>query len=213
MRRICIAIALLAACTKVPGTEDDRDRQGVRAPDPETPPAPRVTVTLTSVTFGDDCGGTPPTGAPANAPAQAARTVPSYAPTRVDQEPRDVAPGYAHRCMQTSMQLSIAAKDGSIVAIKRVEVFDEKGVSLGVLASSKPTHWSVANGAYEPWDEKVVASQTELVSYVLSQPGFVNPYEGHDRMYTVKVIASVGGADQGLQTTVMVAARPPPMPT
>jgi hypothetical protein len=211
--RMLVAVALLAACTKAPPADSsNRDRDpGVIAPQP----VPQKTmVTLMSVTFGDDCGGSAPTAAPANAPVQAPKPVP---PTAVrppsTREPAQDVSQYRDGCAQTSMQLSIASPSDATVAIKSVEVFDDKGASLGVLAASKPTRWSDANAAYATWDEKVAADKTALVSYVLSQPGFVNPYQGHDRMYTVKVIASVGGADQGLQTTVMVAARPPPVPT
>jgi hypothetical protein len=48
---------------------------------------------------------------------------------------------------------------------------------------------------------------------VLSQPAFVARDDSHDRTYTVKVVASVGGAEQPLQTTVMIVAQPPPVPT
>ena len=110
------------------------------------------------------------------------------------------------------MQLSIAAGADTSVNIKSVEVLDEKGTSLGTLTASKPTKWAAGSSAYEAWDEKVPAGQTALVSYVLSQAS-VSHYDSHDRTYTVKVLASVGGVDQPLQTTVMIVARPAPMPT
>lgn len=207
IKRAMLMLALASGCAKVPGTEsvnDDRGRQGVIAPAPAPAPAPNTaTVTLVSVTFADDCGGAPPAQAPANkkrfaTPPSAAR--PADAPT-------------SYRCEQTSMQLSIAAKRDAAVSIKTVEVFDEKGASLGVLSTSKPTRWSDASSTYAAWDEKVGADQTALVSYVLSQPGFLDRYDSHDRMYTVKVTASVGGIAKALQTTVMVVAQPAPMPT
>jgi len=111
------------------------------------------------------------------------------------------------------MQLSIAAGDAATVQIKSVEVLDEKGASLGTLSATKPTRWSATASAYEAWDENVGASQTALVSYVLSQPGFIDRYDSHDRMYTVKVTASIGGVEQALTSTVMVVAQPAPMPT
>lgn len=207
--RSSMIVLALAGCTKVPGTEsvDDRGRgrQGVIAPQPKN-----ATVTLMSVTFGDDCGGAPPANAPAR-PAKAAPAEPSAYPAQDSARPDDEP--YRYRCEQTSMQLSIAARGDANVTIKSVEVFDEKGASLGTLTTSKPTRWSDKSSAYEAWDEKVGAGQTASVSYVLSQPSFVNRWDSHDRMYTVKVTASVGGIDQSLQSTVMVVAQPAPMPT
>lgn len=204
--RTSMIVLALAGCTKVPGTEsvDDRGRQGVVAPQPKSPTA---TVTLMSVTFGDDCGGTPP----ADAPARPAKAAPPSAVAQEIARPSDAPARY--RCEQTSMQLSIAARNDASVKIKSVEVFDEKGTSLGALTTSKPTRWSDKSSMYEAWDEKVTAGQTASVSYVLSQPNFVNRWDSHDRMYTVKVTASVGGIEQALQSTVMVVAQPAPMPT
>jgi hypothetical protein len=212
--RMMMIVLALAGCTKVPGTgsaDDNRGRQGVVAPDPA--PAPAAKVTLMSVTFGDDCGGTPPANAPAGmAPNNRA---PSEAPAQDSARPSDEAPGaaYRYRCEQTSMQLSIAANRDANVEIKSVEVLDESGKSLGTLVASKPTRWSDASAAYQAWDQKVATKQTALVSYVLSQPSFVNRYDSHDRMFTVKVTASVGGVAQSLQTTVMVVAQHAPVPT
>jgi hypothetical protein len=214
MLRTTMIVLALAGCTKVPGTEsvDDRRGPGVIAP----APAPATAkVTLVSVTFGDDCGGVPPADAPAAA-APANRHAPSeVAPGSMDID-RPSDSGYAptrYRCEQTSMQLSIAANKDAAVKIKTVEVFDEKGASLGTLVTSKPTRWSDASSTYEAWNESVAAGKTALVSYVLSQPSFVNRWDSHDRMFTVKVTASVGGVTQALQTTVMVVAQPAPMPT
>jgi hypothetical protein len=208
--RVVLALALAGGCTKVPTNEpptnDRGDRPGVIAPAPAKATA---TVTLVSVSFANDCGGTPPSGPPAP-PAPNRRAPSAQAPQ--DSARPDVAKE-RYRCEQTSMQLSIAANKDATVKIKTVEVLDDKGASLGMLSTTKPTRWAASSSAYEAWDEKVAAGQTALVSYVLSQPGFVNRYDSHDRMYTVKVTASVGGIDQALQTTVMVVAQPAPVPT
>jgi hypothetical protein len=138
------------------------------------------------------------------------RTPPSSEAAVPAKESADVA---RRRCEQTSMQLAIAGNAETDVHIKSVEVFDEGGKSLGVLTASKPTRWVDASSTYEVWDEKIAAGQTARASYVLSQPGFVERYDSHDRTYTVKVVASVGGVDQPLQTTVMVVGQPAPVPT
>jgi len=196
---LVVAVALAAGCDA-----------GARAPT-------AATVTLTSVAFADDCGGTPPSQAPIvpATPAAAAKrdaaAKPDPAATAEEREARSVHA--ARRCEQTSMQLSIAARTATVVRVKSVEVFDERGRSLGVLSSRAPTRWSDAHASYRPWDETVGAGQTALVSYVLQQPSFVSHYDERDRTYTVKVLASVGGVDQPLQTTVMVVARPAPVST
>lgn len=168
-----------------------------------------ATVTLTSVAFADDCGGTAPIGAPtpAAAPMKSASRVAPSAP--MQEAVADSA--VRRRCDQTSMQLAIAGQAGTDLHIKSVEVFDG-GRSLGKLSASKPTRWNEAKAVYETWDEKVAAGQM-AVSYVLSQPTFIDRYDSRDRTYTVKVIAAVGGIDQPLKATVMVVGLPAPVPT
>ena len=111
------------------------------------------------------------------------------------------------------MQLEIDAASAADVVIRSVEVFDEKGTMLGSLASSKPRQWSATAGAYEDWNEKLAAGQLAQVTYVLEQATFVSNFGYQARTFTVKVLASVGGVEQPLQTTVMIVAHPPAMPT
>lgn len=196
----------LGACDKGATNETLKNR-------PDLP----ATVTLTAVRFADDCGGTAPTQAPAAPPASRSAVASPARPAA--EAPADMAAGSSaaieieRRCEQTSMQLSITAHKQTQVQIKAVEVFDEKGTSLGVLASRAPTRWSDGQSAYVPWDGTIAAGETASVSYVLVQPSFVSPYEERDRTYTVKVIASVGGVDQPLQTSVMIVGRPAAVPT
>lgn len=217
MVRAALLVIAFASCTKVPGsdrqadpTNEPRDRDpGVRAPAPTPTPAPKATVTLTSVRFADDCGGTAPSSRPPAPPAPAKRAPPASVPA---QSTADV-PSAVYHCEQTSMQLSITATAATTVTIAKVEVFDQSGAALGALTASQPRRWSETAAAYETWTEQVAAGETVLASYVLSQPAFVQRYDARDRMYTVKVTASVGGVAQALQTTVMVVGRPAPMPT
>lgn len=203
--KLVLALALAAGCDKGIKNDTPRNGPGIGTPVPEA----AATVTLTSVRFADDCGGTPPSQAPI---APASPAVPAASKSRVAPAAEEESP-QARRCEQTSIQLSVAAKRATDVRVKSVEVFDEHGKSLGVLATSIPTRWSAADGAYTPWDQTVAAGQTAQVSYVLQQPSFVNRYDDRDRTYTVKVLASVGGVDQPLQTAVMVVAQPPAIPT
>lgn len=209
IKHVLLALALAAACDKGATNETLRNNPGM---------ATSATVTLTSVAFADDCGGTPPAQAPA-IPASPPPAQPSAsAPMRVAPPAESVADDSGavaarRRCEQTSMQLAIVATRDTDVTVKSVDVFDEKGAKLGTLASSSPTRWSAEHSAYQPWDGKVAAGQTANVSYVLQQPSFIDRYTERNRTYTVKVVASVGGVDQPLQTTVMVVALPPPVPT
>ncbi|MBA3463727.1 MAG: hypothetical protein H0T46_27470 [Deltaproteobacteria bacterium] len=206
---LALALALAGACTKATSTKEPPSN------DPGVGPRPvaAAKISLTSVAFADDCGGQPPANAPAKTAAAAESSEPAPKPARAAPAAAIAAKEASRRCEQTSMQLSIAAASDVDVRVTSVEVLDESGKSLGTLVSSKPTRWSDAQAAYQPWDGKVVSGQTALVSYVLSQPSFVSSYDERDRTYTVKVVTSVGGVEQPLQTTVMVVARPAPVPT
>jgi hypothetical protein len=202
------ALALAVGCTKASTPADERDR-GVA-------PRAKATVTLTSVAFADDCGGTPPVQAPVRtATTTAVGGVPASPAVAVPADEGVPTPGAVaarRRCEQTSMQLAVVGDAPAELHIKSVEVFDERGKAVGKLTASKPTRWDDGHAAYEPWDEHLVGGNM-AVSYVLSQPAFVDIYDARDRTYTVKVVAAVGGTEQALQTTVMVVGRPPAVPT
>ena len=94
MRTNHLLLALvLAACTKASSTNETSNRDRGAAP------RAKATVTLTSVAFADDCGGTPPHTAPI-APAQLAAPAepPDNAPAAA-AVPLDVAA--RRRCEQT----------------------------------------------------------------------------------------------------------------
>ncbi len=170
-----------------------------------------ATVSLTSVAFADDCGGAPPHDAPVTASA-AKRAPPSAAAPSMPSEEAVSDVAVRRRCEQTAMQLAIIGEAGSELHIKSVDVFDADGRSLGTLSASKPMRWNDAKAAYEAWDGKVLAGSMS-VSYVLSQPTFIDRFDARDRTYTVKVLAALGAIDQPLKTTVMVVGRPAPVPT
>lgn len=209
IKYLALALALAGACTKATSTKEPPSNEPGVGPRPVA----AAKIALTSVAFADDCGGQPPANGPVKTAAPAEISEPSSVPARAAPAQPLAGKERSRRCEQTSMQLSIAAGSDVDVRVKSVEVLDESGTSLGTLVSSKPTRWSDAQAAYQPWDGKVVAGETALVSYVLSQPSFVSSYDERDRTYTVKVVASVGGVEQPLQTTVMVVARPAPVPT
>lgn len=214
---LMLALALAGGCTKATSASDNPrndDRIGDRTGVAPRPPQPAATVTLTSVLFADDCGASAPMTPPPAPPPTPLRKEASPAAMAPRDRAGDVDEGLAaRRCEQTSMQLAITASRDTEVRIVSIEVFDEAGASLGALTPSHPTRWADDASAYQPWDQRVRRDETARVSYVLSQPSFIDPWTERDRTYTVKVRANVGGVEQPLQTTVMVVARPAPMPT
>lgn len=217
-----IALALALGCTKTPPNEaptrpGPTTKTGLALESP--PSGANATVTLTSVTFGDNCDGdTTPLGPPVPLPPSphAAQAGPAAVPPTSMRAPMpsDRA-SVENRCDPSSMQLVVVAKAATDVQIKSVEVIDDTNKSLGQLTSSRPVQWNATASKYAAWDGKVAAGQTAQVSYLLSQPKLDSTwqYMSHDHTYTVKVVASVGGVDQPVQTTVMIVAMPAPVPT
>ncbi|MCX5743326.1 MAG: hypothetical protein NT062_12610, partial [Proteobacteria bacterium] len=180
---------------------------------------PAVSVELTSFVLADDCGGTPPARAPSTPAAPPAITAPAAATEVTPHQARADVLGVVvarRRCEQTSMQLVITSAADTTLHVKSVEVFDDAGTSIGVLAASRPTRWTTASSTYEAWDERVSAGTPVAASYVLAQPSWAAVDDAHDHTYTVKAIVTVGGVDQPVQRTITVTAPahlPAPVPT
>ena len=184
-------------------------------------PAPKVTVVMTAATLADDCGGTAPAGAPTFAapppPVTASKTASEQNPALdpgprakadADYEPTAKAKRERRRCEQTSMQLSATAAAGAkttTLRVKKVELFDDSGTSLGVLTATTPRVWSVDKGAYQAWNGSIAAGQTLNISYVLSQPA-LSPVGRHDLTYTVRATVTVGGDAQTVSKDVQIVA-------
>lgn len=224
MRGALLGMLVLAACTRagtgnesqpgVPTTSVPPPAPGVVAPPapPVTAPsvATAVTLELTAVTLADDCGGAPPWGAPP-APSQPASKSARKADSAREgaSVPKGRMAKAKRRCEQTSMQLAItAAATGTptTVDVKSVELFDDTGASVGVLAASSPTRWSEASSTYEAWDGKIAAGQQLSASYVLSQPAWDNVASRWNRTYTLKAVMTVGTGQQAVQRNVMISA-------
>ncbi len=202
MKHWLVSLVFVAACTKVGTGQESPPAEPTTGVSPIAPPAktvpqsPKATVELTAVTLADDCGGAPPSLPPMKTATK----------ERAAKGDDDGSKAKAkRRCEQTSMQLSINATDASRIQVKSVELFDEKGASLGVLAVSKPTRWSDANASYEAWDEKFDAGSTS-VSYVLQQPNWDAVADRWNKTYTLKAIVSIGGADQSTSFEVTISA-------
>ncbi len=225
MRALAVVIAL-GACTKAGGggeTSTPPPTTGIApvtttTPPPAPPPATvgKVTVVMTAATLADDCGGSAPWGPPAAgvpAPKQEKAAVTRTKTDRdyaadIDESKSKSKSMARRRCEQTSMQLSVTtAANGSpsTVQIKKVELFDASGKSLGMLTPSKPTRWT-DKSMYEPWDEQVAPDQTLAVSYVLSQPAWDGIPDRFNKTYTVKATVTVAGGDQTVSKDVEVRA-------
>jgi hypothetical protein len=216
MRHVLLSLMVLVGCTKAgsetpPGEPTPMTpvvkETGVAPMPPPTPQPPKTVaatrVELTAVTLADDCGGTPPWTAP-----PAAKPAAKAAPTSTQPEgprSRERADQARMRCEQTSMQLAIIATGAATIQIKSVELLDESGASIGMLTATKPTMWSAANSAYEPWDEKVTTG-TVNVSYVLGQPAWGNVKDRWNKTFTLKTVVSVGGVDQTATKDVTLSA-------
>ncbi len=206
-------VIALGACTKAgPGNgESPQPPTTGIAPTtttpPTTPPATvgKVTVVMTAATLADDCGGSAPWGPP----TAKATTKADAEFADMEAEPKGKAKSMARRrCEQTSMQLSVTAGAGGSPAklqVKKVELFDQSGKSLGQLAASKPTRWTDKD-MYEAWDEQVAPDQKLSVSYVLTQPNWDAVPDRMNKTYTVKATVSVGGGDQTVSKDVEVRA-------
>ena len=191
------------------------------------PPKGDVTVELSGVTLGDDCGAswTPPP--PVNRPASPAKAAaasesmqdPAAAPARrpPGTAPAQYAPSY---CQQTSIQLALHATGTSAptpIKIKKVELLDANGKFVVELTASGPTRWSDA-GSYQTWDQTVAPNEEAAVSYVLSSPAWHSmeggQYAQTGKTFQVRVTVLVGAKDRVVEKkAIQPAMMPPPVPT
>jgi len=174
------------------------------APTPPPPPPPavaKVSVQMTAATLADDCGGSAPRASAARASASDEEDAPKA------KAKSAIAKG-DRACDQTSMQLSIkASADGSAtrITVKKVELFDDKGVKIGTLTARSPTIWT-KDGTYKAWDQAIAPGQVLSVSYALSQPAWGAITDRRNRTYVLKAVVTVGAGDQVVKRDVHIAA-------
>jgi len=160
---------------------------------------------MTAATLADDCGGNRPPAPPKQHAKAEAKSKAKANPDLKGDSARGVA---ARACEQSSMQLAIDAPAGAMpgeLHVKRVELFDETGASLGELTASAPTRWLDLE-SYVPWDQRIEPGHELAVSYALSQPSWRGVKDRWNKTYVVKAVISVGGADQTVQQSVEVSA-------
>jgi hypothetical protein len=229
---LSLLLAVCTSCTKATSAGDEGAGAKPR------PQPGDLTVELSGVTLGDDCGAswTPP---PPAAPRTAAATeppseAPSAAPMR-RAAPSTVAPSEApagacpvgddcgrhyRACQQTSIQLALhatATTGATPIKIKKVELLDAKGKSLGELTAKTPTRWSDA-GSYQAWDQMIAPGEHAAVSYVLSTPSWHamegGQYAQTGKTFQVRVTVLVGAKDRVVEKkAIQPAIMPPPAPT
>jgi len=104
---------------------------------------------------------------------------------------------------------------GSSVKIKRVELLDTKGAVVQVLTASAPMQWSVTQGAYIAWNEKVGGKDAVRATYNLSSPDWNKLTKGRmnapGHTFQLRVIVTVGGAERSVEKSAIVPARVAPM--
>ncbi|HEU0035039.1 MAG TPA: hypothetical protein VFQ53_30645 [Kofleriaceae bacterium] len=162
-----------------------------------------ITVELAAVTLGDDCA--PPK------PATPAAVAPS----------RCAGPNCGRRCDQTSMQLAIRAQPGvkhTTLAIKKVELLDDKGKLLQELAAREGTVWNDAKGAYVAWDQTIDASANLKTMYALAAPNWDKLTNGrwhaHEKTFQLRVTVVIGSGTRTVEKQAITPTRlPPAVPT
>ncbi len=193
-----------------------------KEPDPKPQPREAV-VELASVTLADDCGDVgrppPPPATPAIQPQAPAMPAASEPAARCAGP--DCANHLRRACDQTSMQLALAAAVATtptVVAVKKVELLDERGASLGELTARGATAWSDAAGAYQPWDQTLPAGGKLSVSYALSAPDWSKipggRWEAHAKKFQLRVTLTLGTADRTVEKKAISPAMiEPAVPT
>lgn len=184
---------------------------------PQPKPAPgAISVDVASVSLADNCPDPVVAAAP---PANPVPSAPSPGSMHSSQEGEAIPgskPSFESRsrqevCEQTRMQLSIKSEGAGAIQIKRVELLDKSGKSVGVLAARNPTLWT--NDTYVPWNQQVAAGQQLTASYSLTAPNW-EALGGRDpsATYRVRVTVSVGGEERTVDKAATVMIDAPALP-
>ena len=122
-------------------------------------------------------------------------------------------------CEQTSIQLQITGVTvATTIALRNVELLDDKDHVLGTLTSRLPTRWDDSTSVYTPWDLAVAAGASVKVSWALSTPDWsafgMTRNQAANRTFRVRVTISAAGGDQVLdgQARVVVTSPASPLP-
>lgn len=180
-------------------------------------PAAVVDVDVASVSLADDCPDPVAEAAEADdeepsassaGPRHKSRSV--HSSSMACQEGHCGQSSWKASCEQTTIQLSLRSKSdgGAKIAIKRIELIDAAGKSLGDMTARLPTRWT-DDGEYKPWNERVAGRQRVTASYALSLPAGAGDLDVTET-YRVRVTVSIDGEDRTLvkQATQATVSAP-----
>lgn len=162
---------------------------------PKAEPA-AVDVAIASIRLADDCG----------TEAAADRKKPQ------EQSMAGDCAGdcnFARACDQTSLQVSLrsTAAMKTTVGIKKVELLDAAGTTIGTLHVRAATRWAT-DGSYTKWDQVVSPGEVMAASYALTAPDWGAIPHGRDpsRKVRVRVTFGVGDGEKTFEREAIVAA-------
>ncbi|MBP9085507.1 MAG: hypothetical protein KBG15_05280 [Kofleriaceae bacterium] len=230
------AAVAIAACSSSTIKKDPPQQPGL-PPNDTVALKQTVKIAVAAVTLGEDCEGldTQTASAPVansmNSVASQSKPLPAgkRAPLPLGDSSRTAGdvpnpgPSQASRlpahCEQTAIQLQItSAGDATTIALRNVELLDDKGQVLGTLTSRLPTRWDDSASVYTPWDLSVAAGASVKVSWALSTPDWsafgMTRNEAANRTFRVRVTIGAAGGDQVLdgQARVVVTSPASPLP-
>ena len=112
-------------------------------------------------------------------------------------------------------------KTATTIKIIKVELLDDKGKLLEVLASCAPKLWTAGNAAkYALWDEKLGGGQTVQAMYDLAMPHWDNIVQGgrwqaHTKVFQLRVSITIGAGNKTSvsKQSITPVRLPPPVPT
>lgn len=212
---------MLAACSKA--EPPALDKPGI------APSSPAIEVELSSVTLAEDCADGQRTKPLAPPPLKqaAAGSGSNASPSSPPPASSELAPGACASgancgalpqpaCEQTSMQLLVGVPAGAVatkLAIKTVEMLDDKGVVIGTLTARAPSKWD-GKGTYVAWDEAVTPATGSLaVSYKLSSPDWNKlggQWSAASKKFALRVTVSVSDKDRTIEKQSIAPVMPEP---
>ena len=146
----------------------------------EKPCGGDVTVSVSAITLGDDCGGT------------------SAALRAGDCAPVAEGGNCGFACRESSVQLDIVSTAHSVsrFEVRAVRLYNkETGALVDVLTASGAKQW--LNNQYTSWNEQVAPSSTVKASYKLSTPtygsGATDARFGFSTTYKTQVDVAIDG--------------------
>lgn len=231
---LSVAVVAVAACSSAPGKKEP-PQQPVIAPKDSLVVTPTVKIAVAAATIGYDCqnqdpqiAAAPPatsasSGAAQPNPPAAGKRAPVLgdAPLSADDTNGVMRQGSRAPmvCEQTAIQLQVTTVGSpTTVALRNVELLDDKGLVLGSLTPRLPVRWDDRASQYLPWDLSVPADTSAKVSWTLSTPVWsklgMTRGEAANRTFRLRVTIGATGGDQVVdgEARVVVISPPSPLP-